>query len=618
MQKKHRLLRPAALALSFALLGGALPAQAASDLSGHWAEASIQKWLDAGKISGYEDGTFQPDRAMTRAEFATLLASVLSESASTEEVQGFTDVTEGQWFYAPIMKLLRQGVVAQDTTFGPDDYITRQDVMTMAGRAFQITGFDDAALSGFTDADAVAAYAQSAVSGFVEKGYVSGYPDGTLRPLARITRAECVQMLDGLGIVHAAGSLEDVMERVYAGVTAEMPAVSNTRITADTAEYYLGLPNLDGVEEALASEAMMSSVAHSVCLVRVQDGADADALMETIRTSVNPYKWICVGVDPENVQAARQGNLILLAMTAESQQFVDSFLALDLEETTPDEPEETKLAPDENGLIQAGGYYMDFIGELRPEAITRFADKVNSLADTYLTGAKGVYYAVVPSKAYFVNDRLETPFDYAAMEAALDAGITGAQKIDLDGALSLSDYCVTDPHWKQENLQEVLDRLGDALGFDADLSAFTAHPVENFTGQHGYGKEGFPSETISYLTSAATDAATVDNFQNKDVTTVYDLTALDTDTPYNLFLSGPSPLVTITNPAGPEGKDLVMFRDSFACSLAPLLVDQYRTITLVDIRYMASSLLPQYVDFAGKDVLFLYNEQVINHSEMLR
>ena len=76
--------------------------------------------------------------------------------------------------------------------------------------------------------------------------------------------------------------------------------------------------------------------------------------------------------------------------------------------------------------------------------------------------------------------------------------------------------------------------------------------------------------------------------------------------------------MTLENPNATSDKELVIFRDSYSCSLAPLLVEQYKTVTLVDLRYMMSSLLPQYVDFAGKDVLFLYNEQVVNHSEMLK
>ena len=65
-------------------------------------------------------------------------------------------------------------------------------------------------------------------------------------------------------------------------------------------------------------------------------------------------------------------------------------------------------------------------------------------------------------------------------------------------------------------------------------------------------------------------------------------------------------------------KPKLLMLDEPSMGLAPLLVEQYKTVTLVDLRYMMSSLLPQYVDFAGQDVLFLYNEQVVNHSEMLK
>ena len=61
-----------------------------------------------------------------------------------------------------------------------------------------------------------------------------------------------------------------------------------------------------------------------------------------------------------------------------------------------------------------------------------------------------------------------------------------------------------------------------------------------------------------------------------------------------------------------------MFRDSFGSSLAPLLVRDYRTVTLVDLRYLSSQLLDQFIDFHGQDVLFLYSPSVYNNSTMLK
>lgn len=108
---------------------------------------------------------------------------------------------------------------------------------------------------------------------------------------------------------------------------------------------------------------------------------------------------------------------------------------------------------------------MDYIGELRPNSVVNFANKVETLTETYLKNSTGVYYSVIPSKSYFVNDRVETPFDYNTMRSLLSENIKSATYIDLFDALSLEDYYKTDPHWRQENLQEVVDRLGAQLGF---------------------------------------------------------------------------------------------------------------------------------------------------------
>ncbi len=65
-------------------------------------------------------------------------------------------------------------------------------------------------------------------------------------------------------------------------------------------------------------------------------------------------------------------------------------------------------------------------------------------------------------------------------------------------------------------------------------------------------------------------------------------------------------------------KELVLFRDSFGSSIAPLLIENYRKITMIDLRYISSSLL-DIVDFnENQDILFLYSTTVINNSFTLR
>ena len=61
-----------------------------------------------------------------------------------------------------------------------------------------------------------------------------------------------------------------------------------------------------------------------------------------------------------------------------------------------------------------------------------------------------------------------------------------------------------------------------------------------------------------------------------------------------------------------------MFRDSFGSSLAPLLASGYRTITLVDLRYITSAELGKYLEVTDQDVLFLYSTLLLNNSMAMR
>ena len=114
------------------------------------------------------------------------------------------------------------------------------------------------------------------------------------------------------------------------------------------------------------------------------------------------------------------------------------------------------------------------------------------------------------------------------------------------------------------------------------------------------------------------DGCTVYNYENGKTTAVYDLEKLGSKDLYDIYLSGATPLLTIENPAAESGRELIVFRDSFGSSLVPLLVTDYRNVTVVDIRYIASDLLGQFVDFHGQDVLFLYSTLLLNNSGSLK
>ena len=120
-------------------------------------------------------------------------------------------------------------------------------------------------------------------------------------------------MFTGCSSKNVEGSLEDIMTKLYEGISEEnLPmGLSNIEVNSENIEYYLGTSDIK-YTEALASEPMVTSIAHSVVLLRVQDGEDVEAIKTKIKDNVNPRKWLCVGV--ENVIVKSKGDLIVLIM----------------------------------------------------------------------------------------------------------------------------------------------------------------------------------------------------------------------------------------------------------------------------------------------------------------
>lgn len=111
--------------------------------------------------------------------------------------------------------------------------------------------------------------------------------------------------------------LEDVMNALYEGIAEEdMPMFGDdVVITNDNVEWYLGTTEAV-FDEGLAREPMISSIAHSTVLLRVEDEKQIDETMELVRNSVNTNKWVCVGIDPSELILEKKGNVILMIIDA--------------------------------------------------------------------------------------------------------------------------------------------------------------------------------------------------------------------------------------------------------------------------------------------------------------
>ena len=135
-----------------------------------------------------------------------------------------------------------------------------------------------------------------------------------------------------------------------------------------------------------------------------------------------------------------------------------------------------------------------------------------------------------------------------------------------------------------------------------------------------YGQAALPMkpDTLYTLESDLLDQCQVYNYETNAYGGIYDREKLTGSDPYEVFLSGSVSLLRIENPNAQTDRELILFRDSFGSSIAPLLIQGYRSITLVDIRYVSSAMLDRFIDFNGQDVLFLYSTLVLNNSETLK
>ena len=278
---------------------------------------------------------------------------------------------------------------------------------------------------------------------------------------------------------------------------------------------------------------------------------------------------------------------------------------------------------DNNEIYIANDFAAQLEFPLDQDSVDHAAKRFNDFYNKYLkdTGST-VYMSVVPDKGYYLaEENGYLAMDYAAMFASLKEQMPWATHVDITDCLSYEDYYRTDTHWRQEKLLPVAQKLSAAMGVTApDAGDFTVTQVERpFYGVY-YGQAALPmeAETIYYLHSELLEQCRVYQYEYSTYSDVYDMTKLESRDLYDIFLSGPRSLLTIENPNATTDRELIIVRDSFGSSLAPLLVQDYAKVTLVDIRYLNYNVLGRYLDFHGQDVLFLYSTLVLNNSETIQ
>ena len=278
---------------------------------------------------------------------------------------------------------------------------------------------------------------------------------------------------------------------------------------------------------------------------------------------------------------------------------------------------------DNNGIYLTQGHAAKLESTLNKASVEHALERFNRIYETYLrdTGSQ-IVMTVIPDKGYYLAEQNGYPvMDYEALFAAMEQGMPWAEHVDITDCLSRENYYRTDTHWRQETLLPVAQKLSAALGVTEPAETDFAQQVleRPFYGVY-YGQAALPmeAESISLLESPLLSACTVYDHETGNTSGVYDMTKLESKDLYDVFLSGAKALLTVENPNAATDKELIVFRDSFGSSLTPLLVQDYKTVTLVDIRYVGSQMLSQYLDFHGQDVLLAYSTLVLNSSSSLK
>ena len=276
---------------------------------------------------------------------------------------------------------------------------------------------------------------------------------------------------------------------------------------------------------------------------------------------------------------------------------------------------------DSHGIYLAGGYAAKLDYPLNTDSVQHALSRFQKVYDSYLAGTNvKIYTAVIPDKGQYLAQEHGYPaLDFSALQTAVEQGMPYASYIDLTPALGLDCYYKTDLHWRQEALLPAAKLLADSMGVTLTGSYETVVSDTPFCGVYS-GQSALPMQpdTLSYLTNKTLQACTVYDYETGTEGPVYALDELKGENPYAVFLSGSRALLTVTNPSAEGGRELVIFRDSFGSSLAPLLIESYAKITLVDIRYLPPERLGSWLSFENQDVLFLYSASVLNNSETIK
>lgn len=181
-----------------------------SDVNKHWSKLNIDVFVKLGVISGYEDGTFHPDASITRAEFSTIIAKVF-HIGTVNNSDLLKDVKD-HWASSEIAALASNGIIKgyKDGTFKPDKTISRAEIIAILGRIVDLNAIEKHQDASFKDVDG--SWNANEIKAAASSGLIKGRNAGTFAPNEPSSRAEALTIL--LRALHLNPSIKSLLDQL--------------------------------------------------------------------------------------------------------------------------------------------------------------------------------------------------------------------------------------------------------------------------------------------------------------------------------------------------------------------------------------------------------------------
>jgi len=276
---------------------------------------------------------------------------------------------------------------------------------------------------------------------------------------------------------------------------------------------------------------------------------------------------------------------------------------------------------DNNGVFVKDNSIYKLNSEINYKSVNHMIGLVNKIIDNNILSDR-IYYSIVPDKNYYLDDKNIPKIDYLEFEEMITLGIDQGEYISLFDCLDGESYYKTDIHYRQERLDRVVNKFRREMNLYEDNDKLFEYEYDKFYGAlYGQVASNIEPDKLIYLSNDTIDRAIVYDYEEDKYMNVYEKENLNNIDSYDIYLGGAKALLVIENKLQDNGKELVIFRDSFGSSLVPLLIENYEIITMIDLRYLSSSMLDKIdkIEFnQEQDILFLYSVPIINDSFTLK